>query len=118
MTPTRWPAGVARAIIRAYQLTLSPFIGNQCRFHPSCSHYALQAVDRHGAVRGGWLAVKRLGRCHPFNPGGFDPVPGCQDPGCPAPDCTAPAGAESRSMATNNNRTHQSSDLHPTAKEI
>ena len=67
---------VARALIRSYQLTLSPFIGNQCRFHPSCSNYALDAVETHGALRGSWLAVRRLGRCHPFNPGGFDPVPG------------------------------------------
>ena len=67
---------LVRAIIRLYQITLSPFIGNQCRFHPSCSNYALQAIDRWGAIRGSWLALKRLGRCHPFHEGGFDPVPG------------------------------------------
>lgn len=72
----RLPVMLARAFIRLYQLLLSPFIGNQCRFHPSCSNYALEAVDAHGAIRGGWLAAKRLGRCHPFHPGGFDPVPG------------------------------------------
>lgn len=64
-----------RKLIRGYQLTLSPFIGNQCRFHPSCSHYALDAIERHGVVRGVWLTTHRLFRCHPFNPGGFDPVP-------------------------------------------
>jgi putative membrane protein insertion efficiency factor len=69
-------AVLARWLIRLYQLTLSPFIGNQCRFHPSCSNYALDAVDRWGAIRGSWLALKRLGRCHPFHAGGFDPVPG------------------------------------------
>lgn len=76
LTFTRLPAMAARALIRAYQLVLSPFIGNQCRFHPSCSNYALEAVEAYGALRGSWLAAKRLGRCHPFNPGGFDPVPG------------------------------------------
>jgi putative membrane protein insertion efficiency factor len=73
---TSLPAAAARALIRTYQMTLSPFIGNQCRFHPSCSNYALEAVDRFGALKGCWLAAKRLGRCHPFHAGGFDPVPG------------------------------------------
>ena len=72
---THLPRVCVRACIRAYQLLLSPFIGNQCRFHPSCSQYALEAVDRHGVMKGTWLAVRRLGRCHPFHPGGFDPVP-------------------------------------------
>ncbi len=71
---------LSRALIRLYQLTLSPFIGNQCRFHPTCSNYALEAMDRWGAVRGSWLALKRLGRCHPFHAGGFDPVPGTRTP--------------------------------------
>ena len=82
---TRLPAMSARGLIRAYQLTLSPFIGNQCRFHPSCSNYALQAVDAHGAIKGSWLALKRLGRCHPFNAGGFDPVPGATNSPAAAP---------------------------------
>lgn len=69
------PKSVALCAIRIYQLILSPFIGNQCRFHPSCSQYALEAIDAHGALKGTWLAIKRLGRCHPFHPGGFDPVP-------------------------------------------
>ena len=63
------------ALIRAYQLLLSPWWGRQCRFTPSCSNYALEAVERHGAARGTWLAVRRVLRCHPWHPGGFDPVP-------------------------------------------
>ncbi len=64
-----------QALIRAYQLLLSPFLGNQCRFTPSCSHYASEAISRHGAAKGTWLAIKRLARCHPFCDGGYDPVP-------------------------------------------
>jgi uncharacterized protein len=67
--------GVALGAIRAYQLTLSPFIGRQCRFHPTCSHYAAEAIERFGVMRGASLAARRLLRCHPFHPGGFDPVP-------------------------------------------
>lgn len=66
---------LVRALIRLYQWTLSPLLGPTCRFHPTCSHYAHEAVGRHGALRGGWLAVKRIGRCHPWHPGGIDPVP-------------------------------------------
>jgi len=62
-------------LIRLYQWTLSPLLGPACRFHPSCSQYALEAVQRFGVLRGGWLALARLGRCHPWHPGGFDPVP-------------------------------------------
>jgi putative membrane protein insertion efficiency factor len=72
----RLPELGLRGAVRAYQWTLSPLIGNQCRFHPSCSHYALQALEQHGALRGTYLTLRRLGRCHPFHPGGFDPVPG------------------------------------------
>ena len=61
--------------IRIYQLCLSPFVGGQCRFYPSCSGYAAEAVDAHGALRGGWLALRRLLRCHPWHPGGVDLVP-------------------------------------------
>lgn len=74
------PEYCLRALIRLYQCTLSPFIGNQCRFHPTCSNYALEAIERHGALRGTWLAVRRLGKCHPLHPGGFDEVP---EPGSP-----------------------------------
>lgn len=69
------PKRAALSIIRLYQLTLSPFIGNQCRFYPTCSHYAADAVATHGVCRGSWLALRRLLRCHPFHPGGVDPVP-------------------------------------------
>lgn len=63
------------ALIRAYQLLLSPLLGNHCRFYPSCSQYAREALERHGVLRGGWLAIRRLSRCHPWHPGGLDPVP-------------------------------------------
>ena len=63
------------ALIRAYQRFVSPALPPSCRFHPSCSQYALEAVTRYGALKGSWLAARRLARCHPFHPGGFDPVP-------------------------------------------
>ncbi len=66
---------VLRFFIRIYQLTLSPMFGPRCRFYPSCSHYGMEAIDKHGALRGSWLTLKRIGRCHPFHEGGFDPVP-------------------------------------------
>jgi len=66
---------VLKLLIRGYQLGLSPLFGPRCRFYPSCSHYAMEAIDTHGAIRGTWLAIKRIARCHPFNDGGFDPVP-------------------------------------------
>ena len=62
-------------LIRVYQYTLSPWIGNQCRFTPTCSEYARQAVLEHGALRGIGLALRRVSRCHPWHPGGHDPVP-------------------------------------------
>ena len=62
-------------LIRAYQRIVSPLLGQRCRFHPSCSQYALEAIDTHGAARGTWLALRRLLRCHPLHPGGYDPVP-------------------------------------------
>jgi len=61
--------------IRAYQYALRPLLGANCRFYPSCSEYAREAVERHGAGRGSWLAMRRLARCHPYHPGGYDPVP-------------------------------------------
>jgi uncharacterized protein len=63
------------SLIRVYQFTLSPLLGPACRFYPSCSEYAYQAILRHGPVKGSFLAVKRILRCHPFHPGGVDPVP-------------------------------------------
>lgn len=65
----------ALASIRTYQIFLGPFLGGGCRFSPSCSRYAYEAVERFGAVQGTWLAAKRLMRCRPFSPGGYDPVP-------------------------------------------
>lgn len=62
-------------LIRLYQRTFSRVLPSTCRFRPSCSEYGYQAVQKYGVVRGGWLAVRRIGRCHPFHPGGYDPVP-------------------------------------------
>lgn len=62
-------------LIRLYQLTLSPFIGRSCRFEPSCSNYTASCITHHGAVRGLWLGVRRVARCHPFHEGGYDPPP-------------------------------------------
>ena len=62
--------------LKVYRLVISPLYGNVCRYHPSCSAYALRAVEVHGAVKGSWLAGRRLLRCHPWAPGGYDPVPG------------------------------------------
>ena len=63
-------------LIRLYRLCLSPWLGNNCRFYPSCSQYTEEAIDRHGVIRGCWLGARRLARCHPLHDGGFDPVPG------------------------------------------
>lgn len=63
------------ALVRGYRYLISPWLGNNCRFFPSCSEYAETAVREHGAARGSWLATKRLCRCHPWHPGGLDPVP-------------------------------------------
>ncbi len=62
-------------IVRAYQLYISPLLPSACRYYPSCSSYAIEAVERHGVIRGISLAVRRIARCHPFRPGGYDPVP-------------------------------------------
>ncbi|HZA05653.1 MAG TPA: membrane protein insertion efficiency factor YidD [Propionibacteriaceae bacterium] len=63
-------------LLKVWRLTISPIYGNVCRYYPSCSAYALRAVEFHGAVKGSWLTVRRLLRCHPWSPGGYDPVPG------------------------------------------
>lgn len=62
-------------LVRVYRLAISPLIGRNCRFHPSCSEYAMEALEKHGGCKGSWLAAKRISRCHPWNPGGYDPVP-------------------------------------------
>ena len=62
-------------LIRLYQLAVSPWLGGNCRFQPTCSAYAIEALERHGVLRGGWLAVRRIGRCHPWGGCGYDPVP-------------------------------------------
>jgi hypothetical protein len=66
-------------LVRIYQATLSPFLGGHCRFLPSCSEYAIEALRTHGALRGGWLALRRILRCHPFGGSGYDPVPPPKD---------------------------------------
>ena len=62
-------------LIRLYQATISRVVPSSCRFYPSCSQYGYEAIQKYGALRGSWMAVKRIGRCHPFHPGGYDPVP-------------------------------------------
>lgn len=68
-------ARVVLSLIRFYQRAVSPVLPTVCRFEPSCSQYGYEAIERYGLVRGGWLAIKRLARCHPLHPGGYDPVP-------------------------------------------
>lgn len=70
-----FPAVLLRGLIRGYQLFLSPVLGNNCRFDPTCSAYAMEAIARHGAVRGTWLGARRILRCHPWGGHGHDPVP-------------------------------------------
>jgi len=69
------PARAAISLLRVYRLTISPLLGPACRFEPTCSRYAIQAIERHGLLRGSWLGLRRITRCHPFHDGGFDPVP-------------------------------------------
>ena len=64
-----------KALVRGYQLVLSPLIGSNCRFQPTCSRYALEALEKHGALKGGWLAIRRISRCHPWGGSGIDNVP-------------------------------------------
>jgi putative membrane protein insertion efficiency factor len=67
--------GLLLSMLRGYQYALRPLLGSNCRFFPSCSDYAREAIERHGALKGAWLTVRRVARCHPYHPGGFDPVP-------------------------------------------
>ncbi|WMN58630.1 membrane protein insertion efficiency factor YidD [Pseudoalteromonas xiamenensis] len=71
---------VALSLIRGYQRFISPMLGPHCRFNPTCSHYAIFAINLHGLRKGSWLAMKRILKCHPLNPGGDDPVPGKSEP--------------------------------------
>lgn len=66
---------VLLGVLGVYRYGISPMLGRNCRFHPSCSEYAAEAVSAHGALKGSWLALKRVSCCHPFHPGGYDPVP-------------------------------------------
>ncbi len=73
---TTFPRWILLALIRLYQLLISPILpADTCRFYPTCSHYGYRAIYKYGVLKGGWMAVKRVVRCNPFNPGGFDPVP-------------------------------------------
>jgi hypothetical protein len=72
---TTWPRTAARLLIRTYQVTLSALIGRQCRFFPSCSEFADEAIERHGLWAGGWMGLARICRCHPWGGSGIDPVP-------------------------------------------
>lgn len=66
---------ILMSIIEFYQKAISPLTPPSCRFHPTCSHYGLEAIETHGALKGSWLAVRRISKCHPFHEGGYDPVP-------------------------------------------
>jgi putative membrane protein insertion efficiency factor len=73
---------IATLPIRGYRRYVSPLLPQSCRFTPTCSAYAITAIERYGVLRGGWLALRRIARCHPWNPGGFDPVPGEEGTNC------------------------------------
>ncbi|WP_458525716.1 membrane protein insertion efficiency factor YidD [Onishia taeanensis] len=85
------------ALIKVYQYGISPLLGPRCRFWPTCSNYALEAIRQHGAGRGGWLALRRIGKCHPWHEGGIDLVPevdGCSCRGARPDDATPPIESE------------------------
>jgi putative membrane protein insertion efficiency factor len=85
------PARLLILLVRGYQRFISPLLGPRCRFYPSCSAYAVESLRTHGAARGSWLALRRLLRCHPWNPGGLDPVP--PSTRMARPDASVPAGS-------------------------
>lgn len=76
MTPGAWLMALP---IRAYRLLFSPWVGHNCRYQPTCSAYALECLEMHGALKGGWLTLRRLARCHPWGASGYDPVPEAKD---------------------------------------
>jgi putative membrane protein insertion efficiency factor len=80
-----------RGLIRAYQLLLSPLLPPSCRYEPSCSHYAAEAIEVHGSLRGSWLALRRLLRCHPWGGSGYDPVPPAPPPSSASPSRPRPS---------------------------
>lgn len=75
MSARAWLTMPLTGLIRVYQYAISPLLGRSCRFHPSCSEYAIESLGRHGLVKGLWLSLRRVGCCHPWHPGGYDPVP-------------------------------------------
>jgi putative membrane protein insertion efficiency factor len=93
MTPA---TRLLRTAVRGYQLLLRPVLPASCRYHPSCSAYALEALGRHGAVKGSWLAVGRIARCHPWAEGGVDPVPDAMSARCDAHRIPGPVTASAR----------------------
>jgi uncharacterized protein len=95
LSPAGW---LLVGLLTVYRRFISPLLGPRCRFYPSCSAYALEAVQLHGALRGSWLAVRRLSRCHPFHAGGLDPVPGSA--GSQVSAGTGPEGYELRSESS------------------
>ncbi|VVE28509.1 membrane protein insertion efficiency factor YidD [Pandoraea soli] len=100
-------------LLRGYKLVISPWLGNRCRFHPSCSDYAREAIVEHGAGYGTYLTARRLCRCHPFHPGGFDPVPPARHV-CHAPDNTD-QGAADAAAGSGTSRARQTVSSGPAA---
>ncbi|WLD56785.1 membrane protein insertion efficiency factor YidD [Salinispirillum sp. LH 10-3-1] len=80
-------AWVLKKIVRGYQVAISPLMAPRCRFYPTCSSYAIEALEKHGAVKGSWLTIKRISKCHPLHPGGLDPVPDPNNPHVHGPQC-------------------------------